>query len=92
VLAGLRQRRPFCPFTVVLRGGAPCEINDPGELVLQGGAAVWREPGSHAHWFDHESVSHILETTEQVERARWRQRRAQARAERRAGEQEGESR
>ena len=56
-LEGLKQRRPYRPFTVELIGGHRFEIDHPGALVVRDGVAVFISPGGVPILFDHESVT-----------------------------------
>jgi hypothetical protein len=55
-LEGLKQRKPFHPFTVELIGGQRFEVDSPGALVVRDGVAVFISPGGMPILFDHESV------------------------------------
>jgi hypothetical protein len=56
-LAGLKQRTPFHPFTVVLIGGHRFEVDSPGALVVRDGVAVFISSGGVPVLFDHENVT-----------------------------------
>ena len=58
-LEGLKQRKPFHPFTVELIGGQRVEIDHPGALVVRDGVAVFISPGGMPILFDHESVTQL---------------------------------
>ena len=60
VLLGLRQRKPFQVFTVVLHGGERFEVDYADALVIRGGVAVFLKPGGGPMVFDHDSVLQFL--------------------------------
>jgi hypothetical protein len=61
VLIGLHQRRPFHPFTVELVSGHQFEVDHPHAMVIRDGVAVYLKPGGVPVWFDHDSVTQIVD-------------------------------
>ena len=55
------SRTPFRVFTIELQGGKQFEIDHPRATVLRNGVAVFIAPGNVPVWFDHESVSQVIE-------------------------------
>lgn len=66
IVTRLLTRTPFRPFTVELVSGSRFEIDGPGAAAVRDGAGVFIAPGNIPVWFDHESVSHIIEETAQA--------------------------
>ena len=62
VLNRLLDRRPFQIFTVELHSGKRFEVDHPKATVFRDGLAVFISPGPIPVWFDHESVSQIIES------------------------------
>jgi hypothetical protein len=54
-------RAPFHVFTIELHGGKRFEIDHPRATVIRDGIAVFIAPGGVPVWFDHESVSQIID-------------------------------
>ena len=63
LVVALTERRPFHPFTIELTDGQRFEIDHPLVLAYRDGLATFLAPGRIPYWFDHESVSTILEDT-----------------------------
>jgi hypothetical protein len=61
LLDTLLNRRPFQIFTVELHGGKRFEIDHPQATVFREGIAIFIAPGPVPIWFDHESVSQIID-------------------------------
>jgi hypothetical protein len=61
ILNTLLNRRPFQIFTVELHGGKRFEIDHPQATVFRDGVAIFISPGPVPIWFDHESVSQIID-------------------------------
>lgn len=59
LLAALRERQPFHPFTVELIGGHQFEVDHAQAMVVRDGVAVYLRAGGVPVWFDHESVTQI---------------------------------
>ncbi len=57
----LCSRQPFEVFTVELNGGKRFEIDHPRATVVRDGRAIFIALGGVPVWFDHESVSQIIE-------------------------------
>lgn len=62
VFRAMLARRPFRVFTVQLHTGERFEIDHPTAVAHRGGLAIYIAPGSVPHWFDHESVSQVIES------------------------------
>jgi hypothetical protein len=61
LLMALAERRPFHPFTVELVGGHQFEVDHPSTMVVRDGVAVYLKPGGIPVWFDHDSVTQIVD-------------------------------
>jgi len=61
LLVALREREPFHPFTVELVGGHQFEVDHPFAMVVRDGVAVYLKPGGIPVWFDHDSVTQIVD-------------------------------
>jgi hypothetical protein len=61
ILEALSERSPFRPFTVELVGGHQFEVDQPRATVVRDGVAVYLRPGGVPVWFDHDSVTKIVE-------------------------------
>ena len=61
VLEAMMSRKPFQVFTIELHGGKRFEIDHPRATVWREGIAVFIAPGPVPIWFDHDSVSQIIE-------------------------------
>jgi hypothetical protein len=57
----LQERSPFRPFTVELVGGHRFEVDHPRAMIVRDGMGVYLRPGGVPVWFDHESVTHVVE-------------------------------
>jgi hypothetical protein len=55
------SRTPFRVFTIELHGGKRFEFDHPRATVMRDGNAVFIAPGGVPAWFDHESVSQIID-------------------------------
>ena len=62
VLLAMVRRRPFKPFTVELNTGMRIEIDYPDATVIREGVAVFIAPGFVPIYFDHESVTQIIDS------------------------------
>jgi hypothetical protein len=62
VLLAMIRRRPFKSFTVELNTGARIEIDHPEATVIREGVAVFIGPGFVPGYFDHESVTQIIDS------------------------------
>jgi hypothetical protein len=56
----LMSLRPFKPFTIELNSGQRYEVDAPHSTAFKEGAAVLLAPGGVPVFFDHESVSQII--------------------------------
>jgi hypothetical protein len=61
VLLAMMHRRPFKPFTVELKTGVRIEIDHPEATVIREGVAVFIGPGFVPTYFDHDSVTQIID-------------------------------
>lgn len=61
LLIALHERQPFRPFTVELAGGHQFEVDHPRAMVIRNGVAVYLKPGGIPVWFDHDSVTQIVD-------------------------------
>jgi hypothetical protein len=61
LLVALHERQPFRPFTVELVGGNQFEVDHPHAMVIRDGVAVYLKPGGAPVWFDHDSVTQIVD-------------------------------
>ncbi len=61
LLYALQEREKFHPFTVELVGGHQFEVDHPRAMVVRDGVAVYLKPGGIPVWFDHESVTQIVD-------------------------------
>ena len=61
LLESMLSRTPFRVFTIELHGGKRFEIDHPRATVYRDGVAVFVAPGGVPVWFDHESVSQIID-------------------------------
>lgn len=61
IMGLLRGRRPFRTFTVRLKSGERFEIDHPRAIRLVGSFGAFAAPGSIAIYFDHDSVSDIVD-------------------------------
>ena len=61
LLIALQERQPFRPFTVELAGGNQFEVDHPRAMVMRDGVAVYLKPGGIPVWFDHDSVTQIVD-------------------------------
>ncbi len=59
-LGVLMSRQPFKPFTIELITGHRYEVDGPHSTAFKEGAAVLLAPGGVPVFFDHESVSQII--------------------------------
>jgi hypothetical protein len=59
-LEALMSRQPFQAFTIELNTGQRYEIDHPRAAAFQEGAALMFAPGGVPVFFDHESVTQIL--------------------------------
>jgi len=59
-LQGLRQRKPFRPFTVELVSGDRFEVDTPDAVAFRDGMAGFVSRGGVPVLFDHESVSQFI--------------------------------
>ena len=62
VLVAMIRRRPFKPFTVELNTGARIEIDHPEATVIREGVAIFIGPGFMPVYFDHDSVTQIIDS------------------------------
>jgi hypothetical protein len=62
VLLAMMRRRPFKPFTVELNTGARIEIDHAEATVIREGVAIFIGPGFMPVYFDHDSVTQILDS------------------------------
>ena len=62
VLLAMIRRRPFKPFTVELNTGFRIEIDHPEATVIREGVAIFIGPGFVPVYFDHESVTQIIDS------------------------------
>jgi hypothetical protein len=62
VLLAMLDRKPFKPFTVQLHDGVRFEIDHPKATVIRQGVAVFMAPGPVPIDFDHDSVTHIIDS------------------------------
>jgi hypothetical protein len=60
-IIALLDRVPFELFTVELNTGKRIEIDHSRAALVRNGKAVFVGPGGTPHWFDHESVTQIIE-------------------------------
>ena len=60
------RRTPFKPFTVELVNSARFQVDHPEALVFRGGGAVFISSAGEITLFDHESVSQLLDVTDQA--------------------------
>jgi hypothetical protein len=61
ILGAMLSRDPFQIFTIELQSGKRFEIDHPRTTVYREGVAVFIAPGGVPVWFDHETVSQIIE-------------------------------
>ncbi len=61
VLRAMIRRQPFKPFTVELNTGNRIEIDHPEATVMREGAAIFIGPGFVPVYFDHNSVTQIID-------------------------------
>lgn len=61
VLLALMDRKPFKPFTVELKTGVRVEIDHPKATVMREGVAIFIGPGFVPTYFDHDSVTQIID-------------------------------
>ena len=61
LLTSLAEREKFHPFTVELVGGHQFEVDHPRAMVVRDGVAVYLKPGGIPVWFDHDSVTQIVD-------------------------------
>ena len=61
VLLAMLHRKPFKPFTVELNTGMRIEVDAPDATVIREGVAVYIAPGFIPTYFDHESVTQIID-------------------------------
>jgi hypothetical protein len=61
LLEAMLSRDPFQIFTIELHGGRRFEIDHPRATVYREGVAVFIAPGGIPVWFDHDSVSQIID-------------------------------
>jgi hypothetical protein len=66
VLNNLLERRPFRVFTVELHGGERFEIDHQHATVVRDGVAVFIARGGSFVWFDHNSVSKIIDASSET--------------------------
>jgi hypothetical protein len=59
-LRGLKNRKPFGPFTFAMMNGDRLEVDFPDALALREGLALYLAAGGVPVWFDHQSVSEII--------------------------------
>ena len=59
-LEGLMSLKPFQRFTIELNTGQRYEIGHPRAAAFQDGTAVLLAPGNVPVFFDHESVTQII--------------------------------
>ncbi len=59
-LGVLMSRQPFQAFTIELVTGQRYEVDGPHSTAFKEGAAVLLAPGGAPVFFDHESVSQII--------------------------------
>lgn len=57
----LRDRKPFRPFTVEVTGGNRFEVDHPWAMIARDGVAVFLRPGGVPVYFDHESVTQVVD-------------------------------
>lgn len=62
VLLAMIRCRPFKPFTVELNTGVRIEIGHAEATVIRDGVAVFIGPGFMPAYFDHDSVTHIIDS------------------------------
>ena len=65
VLHKLQKLAPFRPFTVEYVSGDRIEVDRPDALVIRGGITVYVSSRGQLSIFDHESVSHIIDSSGQ---------------------------
>lgn len=63
IIEKFRSRTPFKVFTIKLHGGKRFEIDHRRATVCRDGIAVFIAPGAVPVWFDHDSVSQIIEAS-----------------------------
>ena len=61
LLIALNEREPFRPFTVELIGRHQFEVDHRFAMVVRDGVAVYLKPGGIPVWFDHDSVTQIVD-------------------------------
>jgi hypothetical protein len=61
IFAALRDRSPFHPFTVELVGGHRFEVDHSNAMIVRDGVGVYLRPGGIPVWFDHDSVTQIVD-------------------------------
>ena len=59
-LEALMSRQPFKRFTIELNTGQRYEIDHPRATAFQDGAGVFLAPGGVPVFFDHESVTQVI--------------------------------
>ena len=62
VLLAMIRRRPFKPFTIELHGNTRFEIDHPEVTVIRQGVAIFLAPGPVPIYFDHNSVTQIIDS------------------------------
>ena len=62
VLLAMMRRKPFTPFTIELNTGDRIEIDHPEATVIREGVAVFIGPGFVPVYFDHDSVTQIIDS------------------------------
>jgi hypothetical protein len=61
------ERRPFRVFTIELKYGKRLEVDHPQAIMWIDGLAQYTAPGDFGVWFDHESVSSIIQAGSDAE-------------------------
>ena len=62
VLLAMLRCKPFKPFTVELHNDTRFEIDHPEATVIRQGVAVFMAPGPVPIYFDHDSVTQIIDS------------------------------
>jgi hypothetical protein len=62
VLLAMIRRKPFKPFTVELNTGNRIEVDHPEATVIREGVAIFIGPGFVPVYFDHDSVTQIIDS------------------------------
>ena len=60
VLEALLLKRPFSVFTVELNSGELVEVDHPLAMSVRYGVASFLSPGGVPVWFDHDSVTQVI--------------------------------